>query len=193
MPVTPEFPPWGSIKDYLILSYLQACPDFLPNYFLIGTKKNLIANNIPTWRRTCKMFQTHFISADEESTRSTFKAKNHKNKISIKLRFLNEELFFGWLERSVILFSKRAYRDEKSSKGAHHKSPVQCNLIKLLIIIIPCLLSCRPRLGQSEPGRLDVHRVLRDPQKLGHPPVSCPLPGPGWLASGAQHGDDGHW
>lgn len=37
-----------------------------------------------------------------------------------------------------------------------------------------------------------MHRVLWDPQKLGHPPVQGPLPGPGRLAGGAQHGYDGH-
>lgn len=56
----------------------------------------------------------------------------------------------------------------------------------------PYLLPCRSRLGQSESRRPDVHRVLWDPQKLGHPPVPGALPGPGRLAGGAQHGDDGH-
>lgn len=37
-----------------------------------------------------------------------------------------------------------------------------------------------------------MHRVLWDPQKLGHPPVQGPLLGPGRLAGGAQHGYDGH-
>lgn len=37
-----------------------------------------------------------------------------------------------------------------------------------------------------------MHRVLWDPQKPGHPPVQGPLPGPGRLAGGAEHGDDGH-
>lgn len=57
--------------------------------------------------------------------------------------------------------------------------------------MISYLLPCRPRLGQLELGCPDVHRVFRHPQEPGHPPVSRALSGPGRLAGGAQHGDDG--
>lgn len=55
------------------------------------------------------------------------------------------------------------------------------------------LSTVRSGLGQSQPGCVDVHRVLRDPPEPGHAPVPRPLARPGRLAGGAQHGDDSHW
>jgi len=46
----------------------------------------------------------------------------------------------------------------------------------------------RSHLGQPEPGRLDLHRVLGDPPQPGHPPVPRALPRPGRLATGADAG-----
>lgn len=53
-------------------------------------------------------------------------------------------------------------------------------------------LTLRSGLGQSEPRRSDLYRVLRDAQEPGHTSVPCTVSGPGRLACGAQHGDDGH-
>lgn len=53
----------------------------------------------------------------------------------------------------------------------------------------PC---CRSHLGQPQPGRAHLHRVLRDPSQPGDPPVPRALAGPGRLAGGAHAGPGGH-
>lgn len=50
----------------------------------------------------------------------------------------------------------------------------------------------RSNLGQSEPGRSHMHRVFRDPQELGDPPVTRALPGPWRFATGAHAGPQRH-
>lgn len=54
-------------------------------------------------------------------------------------------------------------------------------------------LTCRPGLGQFEPGCSDVHRVLGHAQEPGYPSVPRAFSGSGRLAGGAQHGDDSNW
>lgn len=61
--------------------------------------------------------------------------------------------------------------------------------IYLFVFIFPLR---RSRLGESEPRSADLYRVLRDPSAPGHSPVPCALAGPGRLACGAEHGDDGY-
>lgn len=48
--------------------------------------------------------------------------------------------------------------------------------------------SPRPHLGQPQPGRADLHRVLRDPPQPGDTPVTRALAGPGRLATRAHPG-----
>lgn len=48
------------------------------------------------------------------------------------------------------------------------------------------LAPCRSHLGQSQPGRADLHRVLGDPSEPGDSPVSRSVAGPGRLARGAH-------
>lgn len=66
------------------------------------------------------------------------------------------------------------------------------NNVCVLIIQNRSLGSSRPGLGESEPGRSDLHRVLGHPQEPGHAPVQGPLPGPGRVAAGAPQSHDGH-
>lgn len=52
--------------------------------------------------------------------------------------------------------------------------------------------SCRSNMGESQPGRPDLHRVLRDPPEPGDSPVSSSLAGPGRLARRAHAGSGRH-
>lgn len=78
----------------------------------------------------------------------------------------------------------------KPKKINHRYSQVKILTLSDLFLGFLIFLSCRPRLGQFEPGCLDVHWVLRHSQEPGHPPVPRALSGPGRLAGGAEHGDD---